>query len=56
MDVAAQVRRDLVDRLQPSEHFIGASAQIRDMLKMVTRRITSYNVCYTKLLRSYSPK
>jgi DNA-binding NtrC family response regulator len=30
------LQRD-VDRLQPSEHFIGASQQIRDMLKMVTR-------------------
>ncbi|MEK7331116.1 MAG: response regulator, partial [Candidatus Eisenbacteria bacterium] len=30
------LQRD-VDRLQPSEHFIGASPQIRDMLKMVTR-------------------
>ncbi|MEK7824535.1 MAG: sigma-54 dependent transcriptional regulator, partial [Candidatus Eisenbacteria bacterium] len=30
------LQRD-VDRLQPSEHFIGASPQIRDLLKMVTR-------------------
>ena len=30
------LQRD-VDRLQPSEHFIGASPQIRDLLKMVSR-------------------
>ena len=30
------LQRD-VDRLHPSEHFIGASPQIRDLLKMVTR-------------------
>ncbi len=30
------LQRD-VERLQPSEHFIGASRQIRDLLKLVTR-------------------
>ena len=42
-------------RAMPAYGFIGASkAALESLVRSLAHRITSYNVCYTKLLRAHT--